>query len=319
MKALLDNRFAPVTFRWGFIEGPLAEVSLAFIQWQDELKAKFFTRTEHKRFRSPLSKSLSALEPLTTPQDRYLLAQTRSGWSAIFSNGLRVNDVFSPVSHLPAVLRCRGLEIGCVPDRSDRAGKEELQIHGAVKFALYGPNKTDWLNRIRNVAIANDVGGWQFTAEGEVQPYELTENYGKRKITDRFTPKMLELYCAALGIDLFDPHFYGEQSCWYILKERAPAVPPCRSRRPDRMRISKLVATNFRDAAMSYAHQASTAKMGRDSMSVVDGQLKVYGVDNLRIADASIMPRVTTGNTMAPCVVIGERAGEILKVAHRMN
>jgi choline dehydrogenase len=77
---------------------------------------------------------------------------------------------------------------------------------------------------------------------------------------------------------------------------------------------------NFiRDAAMSYAHQASTAKMGRDAMSVVDSQLKVYGIDNLRIADASIMPRVTTGNTMAPCVVIGERVAEILKEAHGMS
>jgi choline dehydrogenase len=75
----------------------------------------------------------------------------------------------------------------------------------------------------------------------------------------------------------------------------------------------------IRDAAISYAHQASTAKMGRDAMSVVDGQLKVYGIDNLRIADASVMPRVTTSNTMAPCVVIGERAGEILKVAHGMG
>jgi choline dehydrogenase len=53
--------------------------------------------------------------------------------------------------------------------------------------------------------------------------------------------------------------------------------------------------------------------MGRDAMSVVDSHLKVYGIDNLRIADGSIMPRVTTGNTMAPCVIIVERAGEILK------
>jgi choline dehydrogenase len=51
-------------------------------------------------------------------------------------------------------------------------------------------------------------------------------------------------------------------------------------------------------------------------MSVVDSKLKVYGIDNLRIADGSIMPRITTGNTMAPCMVIGERAGEILKAAH---
>ena len=49
--------------------------------------------------------------------------------------------------------------------------------------------------------------------------------------------------------------------------------------------------------------------MGRDAMSVVDNSLKVYGIDNLRIADGSIMPRVTTGNTMAPRVIIGERAG----------
>jgi len=74
---------------------------------------------------------------------------------------------------------------------------------------------------------------------------------------------------------------------------------------------------NFlRDSVVTYWHQTCTAKMGRDSMSVVDGRLRVYGIDNLRIADGSIMPRITTGNTMAPCVVIGERAGEMLKAAH---
>jgi len=52
---------------------------------------------------------------------------------------------------------------------------------------------------------------------------------------------------------------------------------------------------------------------------VVDGNLKVYGVDNLRIADGSVLPRVTTGNTMAPCVVIGERAAEILRRRHNLE
>jgi choline dehydrogenase len=47
-------------------------------------------------------------------------------------------------------------------------------------------------------------------------------------------------------------------------------------------------------------------------MSVVDGQLRVHGIESLRIADASILPRVTTGNTMAPCVVIGEHAAAFL-------
>jgi choline dehydrogenase len=76
---------------------------------------------------------------------------------------------------------------------------------------------------------------------------------------------------------------------------------------------------NFiRNAAVTYHHQTCTAKMGRDAMSVVDGNLKVYGIDNLRIADGSVMPRVTTGNTMAPCVIIGERAAEVLKANHKL-
>ncbi len=75
----------------------------------------------------------------------------------------------------------------------------------------------------------------------------------------------------------------------------------------------------IRDTAFSFWHQTSTAQMGRHAMSVVDGYLKVYGVDNLRIADGSIMPRVTTGNTMAPCVIVGERAAEIIRDEHQIG
>jgi choline dehydrogenase len=75
----------------------------------------------------------------------------------------------------------------------------------------------------------------------------------------------------------------------------------------------------FRDGLVTHWHQSGSAQMGRDSMSVVDGQLKVYGIDGLRIADASILPRVTTGNTMAPCVIIGERAAEMLRDAHKIG
>src|SRR6202035_3655372 len=75
----------------------------------------------------------------------------------------------------------------------------------------------------------------------------------------------------------------------------------------------------IRDATSTFHHQTCTATMGRDSMSVVDGQLKVYGIENLRIADGSIMPRVTTGNTMAPCIIIGERAAEALRNEHGLE
>ena len=74
--------------------------------------------------------------------------------------------------------------------------------------------------------------------------------------------------------------------------------------------------TYVRDSAVTFWHQSCTAKMGLDAMSVVDANLQVYGIDRLRIADASIMPNVPSGNPMAPCVVIGERAADIIRRAY---
>ncbi len=69
----------------------------------------------------------------------------------------------------------------------------------------------------------------------------------------------------------------------------------------------------IRDAAVTYWHQCGTARMGLDDMSVVDATLAVHGVEGLRVADGSILPKVTTGNTQAPCAIVGERAAEMLR------
>ena len=72
----------------------------------------------------------------------------------------------------------------------------------------------------------------------------------------------------------------------------------------------------IRDAAGTYFHQSGTARMGRDAGAVVDGALRVHGMAGLRVADASVMPTIARGNTMAPTVVIAERAAELLRAAH---
>ena len=67
-----------------------------------------------------------------------------------------------------------------------------------------------------------------------------------------------------------------------------------------------------RAAAGSFGHAVGTAKIGTDSDAVVDGELRVHGVRGLRVADASVMPRIPSGATNAPSIMIGGRAAEML-------
>ena len=62
----------------------------------------------------------------------------------------------------------------------------------------------------------------------------------------------------------------------------------------------------------SVYHGVGTCRMGSDERAVVDPSLRVLGIDGLRVADASVMPSITGGNTNAPSIMIGERAADLI-------
>ena len=119
MKALLNNERAPVTFGGGFIETSFSQYCEAFGAWWKKLQIEFETFS----FEANLKGAMLRLEPLQTPQNRYLITERPSPWTAIVSNSRLGTGVTSAVSFFCKVLACRGVVVHCSPNLTKTPGE----------------------------------------------------------------------------------------------------------------------------------------------------------------------------------------------------
>jgi hypothetical protein len=221
MRTLLNDRFAPITSSPGYLKLGLDDAVAALAAWRRRLSRGRPVSVEEVT--DPFPECLHRLEPLTGGvRPRELLVEASKGWTAYFDCSLRGTDAVSTVGYLTEAAGCQGLSIRAVPHTLGQPGPRHGQM-GAVQFEMFGPLKTDFLNYIRTVHASFDGSHWVFDAVGTPQDFEEIDSYQAPRVRDRFTSEMLDRYCRALGLDVFNPQAYGPRA---VLVRAEVQVPP---------------------------------------------------------------------------------------------
>jgi hypothetical protein len=221
MIPLFDDRIAPLTSEYGFIEGDISIVAEWFRDWDQSVQRARGVEVRMHVVSGSLEELLHRLEPLTSVERRrHLFVSTCSKWTAYFDNGWQGADA-AVLSYAASELGCRAVRIAMEPDTmGSKPRPTQRGRFGATIFEVYGPKQTSFLNYERSIAVANDGGKWKFEQAGAPLEFECQEAYRARAVRDRFTPEMLERYLLALGIHAFDSEFFGPEA--RLLERRGP-------------------------------------------------------------------------------------------------
>lgn len=208
---------------------------------------------------------------------------------------------------------------GVMEWRKQRTGVISTSIAEAGAFIRSAPDVVaPDIQLVFVVALVNDHGRKMHTSHGFSCHVEVLRPYSRGTVKlasadSRVAPRI-------------DPNFLADERDLSLLVRGVQMQMDILQSRPldawrgkmlypvERNDIPGIIA-DIRNRADTQYHPTSTCKMGAasDPLAVVDAQLRVHGIDGLRVVDASVMPTVTGGNTNAPTIMIGEKAADMIR------
>jgi len=185
----LFDKWSPVTYDFGLIQGSAHKVADAYAEWFAG-SGKDLTRATVE---GSLAQKFDVLLPLTHAKNKRLFMATNCGWVGFFQNGIRGSDPFPTMMSLSQRLGVVAMRV-CITQPDAR--------YPSVIWEVYAPENqggTKYGYR-RSIAASNDGGRWVFEESGERYPFEQAERYSAKRKRDRFTPGMLEDYLSHFGL-----------------------------------------------------------------------------------------------------------------------
>ena len=123
------------------------------------------------------------------------------------------------------------------------------------------------------------------------------------KIVPNYLSAPADQHCAVRAVKFARAMTQTEALKPFIVREHVPNTDP---------QSDEQLLDCARNISQTIYHPTSTCRMGQDSQAVVDDRLRVKGIRGLRVADASVMPAITSGNTNAPTIMIAEKASDMI-------
>lgn len=210
----------PVTEDFGLVHAPVAKVVDELRAWHGDIGITY----THSEITESLEAGFKALLPLSNGKRRWLVVNTRSGWTACFQNGIQGSDPSPPMTVLAVRLNVLAMRVCSTPPGAMWPG---------VAWEVYATEQLGGepvTASRRAICALNDGGRWRFFESGAPYDFEETGAYAARQKKDRFTHQMLERYLSHFGLFPFVDDFYDVQSC-------SPAVmlerPPRQNEPPD--------------------------------------------------------------------------------------